>query len=748
MKAESNPVPMWLMRFVVVGHHFVWPLFATTSLSTKVRSDDWYTDDGPPVKEVHPKTPKRPPKEQLFLHRPVKANVKVPRVYDDYLKDFTKLLQGPVEAGPIERGPIHIKGTVKVPIKREKAFKLRSHVDLKPFGAVPIHKHRVTVQVPIKNHAGVRTSRAVSSAPPTTTVLRHHQVSNTSAAVPEAWSATKEPSLLPMLDPSALAGYELEHHMPPPGGQAPPGQPVVFHSNAMEFNIDIGRIFAPAFFVAVILVLIFAVCFSEPEDNVSDESRSDSAKMAYPKSVEDTTALALRTANTKANLLMLESSPGTWARTYRRADRTSQEALELLFRCNIIPGDEFAVSNVSQEHIDECVWISTQMLREKSLGEWVEEWPQAMKTFEESVTACFAARTDVISNLYGLSPPNSPQTPARSETGIMDCRVPGMPTPGSSLPRDCRSTASPGTARSVGYATQDQTNIMRSVRDRLSVTNADLQDVSTNQRVSVRPPLSMPSQADSRSSVVSRCREIMSTIPTQASLHSSNLSGSGPRLDTDARQVENPAPDSPWESPATLLREIPPTVPSSLATLGRLDSYPPSERQVVGTPGNPGRQPVDSSATLAGDLPLPKEQGVNFASLVAGLEGTTPKSKPDLPSAFLAGAAAHSWEPPPRWGSGIAGTTPYGSVARWPSGLPGTSPQQKEIVPREVPAASLSPRGASAPVSFVNPFSLTPREPRNIARLLRQDAAVPSSSDDPFASLKQLPGKSSDTSLS
>jgi hypothetical protein len=268
------------MRFVVVGHHFVWPLLATTSLSTKVRSDDWYSDEGPPVKEVHPKTPKRPPKEQLFLHRPVKAGVKVPRVYDDYLKDFTKLLQGPIEAGPIERRPIHITGTVKVPIKREKAFKLRSHVDLKPFGAVPIHKHRVTVQVPIKNHAGVRTSRAVSSAPPTTTVLRHHQVSNTSAAVPEAWSATKEPSLLPMLDGSAPAGYKLEHHMPPPGGQAPPGQPVVFHSNAMEFNIDIGRIFAPAFFVAVILVLVFA--FASPSQRTMSATRAAVTVQRWP----------------------------------------------------------------------------------------------------------------------------------------------------------------------------------------------------------------------------------------------------------------------------------------------------------------------------------------------------------------------------------------------------------------------------------------------------------------------------------
>jgi hypothetical protein len=734
---------MWLIRFIVCGHHFVWPSLATTSLSTNVRSADWYPDERPPVKEVHPKTPKRPPKEQLFLHRPVKASVKVPRVYDDYLKDFTRLLQGPIEGGPI-----HIKGTVNVPIKREKAFKLRSHGTLKPFGAAPIHKHRVTVQVPIKrDQARVRTSRAVSSAPPTTTVLRHHQVSNSSAAVPEKWSATKEPSLLPMLDHDAPAGYKLEPRMAPPGRQAPPGQPVVFHSNAMEFNINIGRIFAPAFFVAVILALIFALCFSEPEDIVNDESRSDNAKSAYPKSFEDTAGLALQTANTKANLLMLENSPGTWARTYRRADRTSQEALELLFRCNIIPVDEFAVSNVSQEHIDECVWISTQMLREKSLGEWVEEWPQAMKTFEESVTACFAARTDVISNLYGQSPPNSPPM---SETGFMDCRVPGMPTPGSSLPRDCRSTASPGTARSVGYATQDPANILRSVRDRLSITNAALQDVSTSQRVSVRPPLSTPSQADSRSSVVSRCREIMSTIPTHASLHSSNLSGSGPRLDSDARAAKNPAPGSPWESPSsdTPFREIPPTVPSSLATLGRLDSYPPSERQVAGTPGNPGRQPVDSSASLVGDLPLPREHGVSFAGLVAGLEGTTPKSKPDLPSAFLAGAAPHSWEPSPRWSSGTAGTTPHGSMARWSSGLPGTTPQQQEIVPREIPATSLSPRGPIGPAPLVNPPSLTPREPSNITRPLRQDAAVPSSSDDPFASSKELQAKSSDTSLS
>jgi len=156
------------------------------------------------------------------------------------------------------------------------------------------------------------------------------------------------------------------------------------------------------------------------------------------------------TANTKANLAGIEAmqSGGTWANTYRRTDTLCKDALELLFRCNIIPNEEFAHSYVSQEHIDECVWISTQMLRQKPLEEWVDDWPSARKTFEESVTACFAARTDVITNLYGTSPPNSPgaqeiasdktNSPTSksrsyspsSDRGGMDCGTPILPVAG------------------------------------------------------------------------------------------------------------------------------------------------------------------------------------------------------------------------------------------------------------------------------------------------------------------------------
>lgn len=104
----------------------------------------------------------------------------------------------------------------------------------------------------------------------------------------------------------------------------------------------------------------------------------------------------------------LEFSDGSWAQVYREACGEKKESLELLFRCNIISTDEFAFSSVSKEHIEECIWIATHMLRQKPLEEWVALWQQAQQTFEDSVTACFEARGGPHSHLssgYETCPP-------------------------------------------------------------------------------------------------------------------------------------------------------------------------------------------------------------------------------------------------------------------------------------------------------------------------------------------------------
>lgn len=97
----------------------------------------------------------------------------------------------------------------------------------------------------------------------------------------------------------------------------------------------------------------------------------------------------------REELVSMESCDGTWAVTYQNAEAQHKQGLELLFRCHIIPTQEFAHAKVSQEHIDECVWIATHMLRQRSLEEWLNEWPQARDTFDDSVRKCYEERKDV-----------------------------------------------------------------------------------------------------------------------------------------------------------------------------------------------------------------------------------------------------------------------------------------------------------------------------------------------------------------
>jgi len=100
----------------------------------------------------------------------------------------------------------------------------------------------------------------------------------------------------------------------------------------------------------------------------------------------------------KAGLLPKESkgklsegslSQSSWARAYLEAEGEQKEALELLFRCNIISTEELACGVISQEHIQECTWIATHMLQHRPLEEWVALWQQAQLTFEDSVAQCF-----------------------------------------------------------------------------------------------------------------------------------------------------------------------------------------------------------------------------------------------------------------------------------------------------------------------------------------------------------------------
>jgi len=83
-------------------------------------------------------------------------------------------------------------------------------------------------------------------------------------------------------------------------------------------------------------------------------------------------------------LSAVENCNGPWARVYRESQGDRREAIELLFKCNIITMPEFANYAVSRQHsnIDDCIQIGVKMLQERTVKQWEARWQEAQKTFD------------------------------------------------------------------------------------------------------------------------------------------------------------------------------------------------------------------------------------------------------------------------------------------------------------------------------------------------------------------------------
>lgn len=114
----------------------------------------------------------------------------------------------------------------------------------------------------------------------------------------------------------------------------------------------------------------------------------------------------------------LEDSAGSFACRYRESSGSEKEALSLLLRCNIISKDEFASNCVSQEHIDECVWIASQMLEQKTLEDWVALSQNGRQSFEDTVAAIYEARENARANSVPVSPPQTDVGPLVSQSVV------------------------------------------------------------------------------------------------------------------------------------------------------------------------------------------------------------------------------------------------------------------------------------------------------------------------------------------
>lgn len=82
---------------------------------------------------------------------------------------------------------------------------------------------------------------------------------------------------------------------------------------------------------------------------------------------------------------------GSWATAYRQASGHRREALRLLCTSGIVTARELSddLTVISEEHIEECVQIATEMLQTWTLEMWARQPQEAKKFFEARLTAMY-----------------------------------------------------------------------------------------------------------------------------------------------------------------------------------------------------------------------------------------------------------------------------------------------------------------------------------------------------------------------
>jgi len=94
---------------------------------------------------------------------------------------------------------------------------------------------------------------------------------------------------------------------------------------------------------------------------------------------------------------------GSWAQTYQEARGGRRHAMDLLFKTGIIATQDLSLPYVNSTYIEECVQVAAQMLRERSIEEWVKSWEHAQQTFEDRLSDYYKGRVQDVMGAYEFS---------------------------------------------------------------------------------------------------------------------------------------------------------------------------------------------------------------------------------------------------------------------------------------------------------------------------------------------------------
>lgn len=296
--------------------------------------------------------------------------------------------------------------------------------------------------------------------------------------------------------------------------------------------------------LAVILVSLYYICSREYEES-------------------EIVTVAARYSSPKGNdaLIAQEHWDGSWARAYRNADDKNKGAFEFLFRCHIIPQEEFAHSHCTQEQIDECLWIATYMLNERPLEQWMQ-----LSSFEKDPSTCFKELKEIWTGYYQDAKSASGADQQVSQAQAVSEETKTSPPRGELKGRDART---PSVTSSSFALPSQQDAIGASVKSSGSLPNTPRSSIKSGSPMLFRDP----KDADS---LLKRCRQIMQSS------------------DSERKR---------WSSmPASLAQALPET-PSTMQSAGTGEA-PPTR----------GMQPAPTSAFAQNDKAEQKQMDLRYAS--------------------------------------------------------------------------------------------------------------------------------------
>jgi len=192
---------------------------------------------------------------------------------------------------------------------------------------------------------------------------------------PEAFSWSKQPESSKWGLKAFSWSQQPELDMPPSFSTPAPKDFLALSSQATTSGSN--TLLLLTVLLWVLVTVFFVVILGGSSEDESGEEKPEVRDVSEPR----------MTCHLPVEIIDAYSPSGRSPRTPQQ----SKDALELCLRCEIFSAHEYSNNRISQEHVDECLWIASRMLQQMPLDAWVDLRERDRQSFEDSVDSILQA---------------------------------------------------------------------------------------------------------------------------------------------------------------------------------------------------------------------------------------------------------------------------------------------------------------------------------------------------------------------